>query len=59
MTVRRNPVLINVATEFHQSDIISANTVVIDLGIVKRDAEIIKSEADKVGVLNYFMTKQF
>ncbi|MDH5443073.1 MAG: alanine racemase [Hadesarchaea archaeon] len=57
--VRRNPILIKVATEFHQSGIIPANTVVIDLDVVKRNAEIIKSEADKFGVLNYFMTKQF
>ncbi len=59
VTVRRNPVLIKVAAEFHQSGIIPANTVVIDLDAVKRNAEIIKSEADKFGVLNYFMTKQF
>ena len=59
LTARRNPILIKVATEFHQSGLIPANTVVIDLDVVKRNAEIIKSEADRAGILNYFMTKQF
>lgn len=59
VTAHRNPTLIKVATELHQSGSIPANTFVIDLDAVKRNAEIIKKEADKVGISNYFMTKQF
>lgn len=58
VTIRRNPNLIRTAVELHQSGEISANTVVIDLDAVKKNAQFIRSEAEKYRISNYFMTKQ-
>jgi len=59
VTIERNPLLIQIAAEFHQAGEIPANTVVIDLDAVRRNAAIIKEEAQKHEIQLYFMTKQF
>ena len=57
-TVERNRGLVKEAADLHQRGIIPPNTVVIDLDTIEKNAELIKSEADKRGLSNYFMTKQ-
>jgi predicted amino acid racemase len=59
VTIKRNPKLIKAAVKLHQEGIISPNTIVIDLDVVKANARIIKETADKYKITNYFMTKQF
>ncbi|HSV32000.1 MAG TPA: alanine racemase [Atribacteraceae bacterium] len=57
--IRRNPKLIQIAAEFHQLGLIKANTTVIDLDTLTDNARLMKKEADRLGLENYFMTKQF
>lgn len=57
--IRRNPSLIKVAVEMHQEGLIPPNTVVVDLDTVRKNALVIKGEADRYGISCYFMTKQF
>jgi len=59
LIIRRNPNLIYTAVELHQSGQIPANTYVIDLEGVKRNAKILNEESKRTGVRLYFMTKQF
>lgn len=59
VTAKRNPKLVRTAVYLHQSGQIAANTVVMDLDAVKSNAHIIKVEADKHRMSNYFMTKQY
>lgn len=59
VTVERNPALIQSAVELYQEGEISANTVVVDLDAVERNAQIIVEAARKHGLKLYFMTKQF
>ena len=56
---RRNPGLIRVAVELHQSGQIPPNVVVMDLDAIKQNAIVERKEADRFGVSNYFMTKEF
>ena len=55
---RRNPTLIEQAIALHQSGRIPANSTVIDLDAVTRNARVIKAAADKAGLKTFAMTKQ-
>jgi predicted amino acid racemase len=55
---RRNPHLIEQAIALHQKGLIPANTYVIDADAVEANARAIRSEADRVGVKVFAMTKQ-
>jgi len=59
ITIERNPALIRSAVELYREGKISANTVVVDLDVVERNARIIAEAARKHGLRLYFMTKQF
>lgn len=59
VTVRRNPELIKAAVELHQSGEVPPNTMVIDLDAIKENAKVMKTEADKYKISNYYITKQF
>lgn len=58
-TCQRNMGLIEAGLYFHQKGLIEPNTYLIDLDAVRRNASMIKAEADRQGIELYFMTKQF
>jgi len=58
-TIKYNPRLIETAVRLHQSGQIPANTYLIDLDTVRRNAERMQVESERTGVRLYFMTKQF
>lgn len=55
---RRNPALIEQAIALHQAGTIPANSYVIDLDAVTRNAALIRAAADRVGLKVFAMTKQ-
>jgi predicted amino acid racemase len=55
---RRNPSLLEVAAQLHQSGQIPANCYVIDLDAVSRNASAIVDEAARLGLKAFAMTKQ-
>ncbi|MCP4382829.1 MAG: YhfX family PLP-dependent enzyme [Hyphomicrobiales bacterium] len=55
---RRNPGLIENAIALHQAGRIPANTYVIDLDAVEANARVISTEADRLGLKTFAMTKQ-
>src|SRR5262245_22863667 len=55
---RRNPALIEHAIALHQADLIPANSYVIDLDAVTRNASAICAAADRLGLKVFAMTKQ-
>jgi predicted amino acid racemase len=57
--IRRNPDLIRAAVKLHQSGEIPPNTHVIDVDSVVKNTDLISRKANRLGVTNYFMTKQF
>src|ERR1700704_5241118 len=58
-TIRKNPTLIKVAGELHQSGQIPADTYVLDLDTIRNNAEKLQSEARRVGLKAYICTKEF
>jgi len=58
-TIKYNPKLIQEAVRLHQAGRIPANTYLVDLDMVKRNARIMKKEADRYHIKLYFMSKQF
>jgi len=58
-TIKYNPKLIRIGVELHQSGRIPANTYLIDIDTAKRNAQIMKKEAEQYGIKLYMMTKQF
>jgi predicted amino acid racemase len=56
---KRNPALVRAGVMLHQSGAIPANTYVIDLDTVRRNAEAMVKEAKRVGISLYFMSKHF
>ncbi|MBU5442549.1 alanine racemase [Paenibacillus sp. MSJ-34] len=54
----RNKALIDAAIKLHAEGALEANTYVIDVQALRRNAEIIRAEADKHGITLYGMTKQ-
>jgi predicted amino acid racemase len=55
---RRNPTLLQVAAELHQSGAIPANCSVIDLDAVTRNAAQFRAESSRLGLTPFAMTKQ-
>ena len=55
---RRNPGLIAAAIELHQAGHLPANTYVLDLDAIESNAKAIATEASRVGVTPFAMTKQ-
>ncbi len=59
LTIRRNPQLIHTAASMHQNGLIPANTVVVDLDTLRKNALAITESAKNCGISLYQMTKQF
>ncbi|RYC05920.1 alanine racemase [Nocardioides zhouii] len=59
VTRRRNPRLIDVAVELHQSGRLPSNCYVIDLDTVSHNAGVVAAAAASHGLTAYQMTKQF
>ena len=57
--LKNNPMLIDVAARFHKAGLIEPNTYLIDLDMVRENAELIFEAGKRHGVNLYFMTKQF
>src|SRR5438046_2810318 len=55
---RRNPALLDAAITFHQRGELPANTFVIDLDAVTANAVAISTEAARLGLTPFAMTKQ-
>lgn len=55
---RRNPALIDAAVTLHQRGALPANTYLIDLDTVQRNAGVIAAEAGRLGLTVYAMLKQ-
>ncbi|RHW29717.1 YhfX family PLP-dependent enzyme [Oceanobacillus profundus] len=58
-TLKQNRKLIETAIEFHQQGLISPNTYVLDLDMVKHNVQLLSKEAKKQDIELLFMTKQF
>jgi predicted amino acid racemase len=56
--MRRNPAFIEAAMALHQAGKIPANSYVLDLDAVEQNARTFKSEADRLGLKAFAMTKQ-
>ena len=57
-TIERNPGLIEFAAELHRKNEIPVSTYVLDLDAHRRNAQAMKSQADKFGIKLYYMSKQ-
>jgi len=55
---RRNPALLDAAVELHQRGELPANTFAIDLDAVRANAAALSTEARRLGVTPFAMTKQ-
>jgi predicted amino acid racemase len=55
---RRNPALIETAIRLHQEKLLPANSYVIDVDAVERNARAIRDAADRHGLKVFAMTKQ-
>lgn len=55
---RRNPGLLDAAVQLHRSGALPANTSVIDLDAVERNAAAVGAEASRLGLRAFAMTKQ-
>lgn len=55
---RRNPAFIESAMRLHQQGKLPANSYVLDLDAVERNARLLKDEADRLGLKIFAMTKQ-
>lgn len=55
---RRNPALIDAAITLHQQGVLPSNTYVIDLDTVTDNARAISTEADRLSLTSFAMTKQ-
>ncbi len=55
---RRNPSFIEAAMALHQSGSIPANSYVLDLDAVEANARVLKTEAGRLGLKIFAMTKQ-
>lgn len=56
--IRRNPAFIEAAMALHQKGEIPANSYVLDLDAVERNARLFEAEATKHGLRTFAMTKQ-
>jgi len=57
--LKNNSMLVDVAAKFHKSGKIEPDTYLIDLDMVRKNAELISKAGKEHGVSLYFMTKQF
>jgi predicted amino acid racemase len=57
--VERNPTLLETAIELHQSGRIPPNTWIIDLDVIAENARVLTSEAKRLGLTTYLMSKQY
>lgn len=55
---RRNPALLEAAASLHRSGRLPANCYAIDLDAVGRNATVIRTEADRLGLKTFAMVKQ-
>ncbi len=55
---RRNPKLVEAAIQLHREGKIPANAYVLDLDTVEGNARVLRSEADRLGLKIFAMTKQ-
>jgi predicted amino acid racemase len=55
---RRNPKFLEAAIVLHRQGKIPANTYVLDLDAVEANAQLLKTEADRLGLKIFAMTKQ-
>lgn len=55
---RRNPALLEAAARLHREGLLPANCYAIDLDAVGRNATAIRTEADRLGLKTFAMTKQ-
>ncbi len=59
LITRRNPALISEAIQLHQAGLIPTNSYVIDVDAVATNAGVLASEAKRLGLTTFVMTKQF
>jgi predicted amino acid racemase len=57
--IERNPGLLKVAIELHQSGRIPPNTWITDLDMIVENARILGAEAKRLGLKTYLMSKQY
>jgi len=57
--IERNPKLMEAAVELHQSGRIPSNTWVIDLDAIAENARVLSTEAQRLGLTTYVMSKQY
>lgn len=57
--IERNPKLMEAAIELHQSGRIPPNTWVIDLDAIAENARVLSTEAQRLGLTTYVMSKQY
>ena len=55
---RRNPSFVEAAIALHQEGIVPANSYVLDLDAIEKNARIFSNEAKKYGLKTFAMTKQ-
>ena len=55
---RRNPALLQAAAELHRSGALPPNSYVLDLDAIERNAAALASEAQRLGLTPFAMTKQ-
>ncbi len=58
LLIRRNPSFVEAAMALHQQGYVPANSYVIDLDSVERNASVFQEEAGKCGLATFAMTKQ-
>ncbi len=56
--MNNNPTLIELMIEYHQKGMIPPNTWVVDLDTIMENAKILSSEANRLGLETYLMSKQ-
>ncbi|MGX6962355.1 YhfX family PLP-dependent enzyme [Vagococcus xieshaowenii] len=59
LTKRRNPKLIEAASQLHKQGLILPDTYVLDLDMITHNAKVMKEKADKYKLELFYMTKQF
>ena len=57
--VERNPRLLETAIDLHQDGRIPPNTWVIDVDVIAENARVLASEAGRLGLTTYLMSKQY
>ncbi|MBW4844203.1 MAG: YhfX family PLP-dependent enzyme [Lachnospiraceae bacterium] len=57
-TEARNPLLIETAIRFHQQGVLQPDTYILDLDMIRRNAQVLLEEAKKYSISLFFMTKQ-